>query len=64
MKIPKGKELVAQVLTAVFVLAVCGAALFIALGIRSPTVQLGLGLSVLGLVFLIGLRIGGRGPGE
>jgi hypothetical protein len=64
VKIPEGRELAAQVLVAVFVFVVCGIALFIAFGIESPAMQLGVGVSVMGLIFLLGLRIGGKKPGD
>jgi hypothetical protein len=64
MKIPEGQELLTQAAVAVFVFVVCAVILFIAFSTRSPAVQLVAVVSTLGLVFLIGLRLGARAPGD
>jgi hypothetical protein len=64
VKIPEGRELVGQLLVSLFVFVVCGIVLFIAIGMNSAAVQLAAVISVLVLVFLIGLRVGGKKPGD
>jgi len=64
MNIPEGQELLTQAVVAIFVFVVCATVLFIAFSTRSAIVQLVAVVSVLGLVFLIGLRLGARTPGD
>lgn len=64
MKIPEGRGLAAQVLVSLFVLVVCGTVVVIAFQAGSPAGMIGALVAVLGLIFLVGLRIAGRAPGD
>jgi hypothetical protein len=64
MRIPQGAELAAQALVAGSVFVVFGMVLLAAFEVGSPSGTVAAVTSILGLVFLIGLRMGGKAPGD
>jgi hypothetical protein len=64
MKIREGRELAFQVLVTVFFLIVIGAVSFVLFVLESPAAMFVGLLTVLGLLFLIGLRVSARRPGD